>query len=97
MRQSVLQNGRIRNHFVSKQNKKTPLTGDLYSKFLTEAAPAIDKVFKNIDVTPIFQDDQDNKHRTTLVRSTVTSLFGEPIEIRVGDAKFTDTWSTEKV
>ena len=67
--------------FRVKKHKKMYLTGNLYSKFLTEeAAPAINKVFENTDLTPIFQDDQDKKHRTTLVESAVADLFDERIE-----------------
>ena len=93
MHQSILQNGYIRNSFVSKYNEKTHLISDLYSKFLTEeAAPAINKVFENIDVTPIFQDDQDKKHQTTLVKCTVADLLDERIESKTGDAEFADIW-----
>ena len=70
----------------------------LYSKFLTkEATPAINKIFESTDVIPIFQDDQDNKHRTTLVQSTVADLFNERIEPRIGDTKFAAIWPVEKV
>ena len=58
------------------KNLKKYLTGDVYSKLLTEeAAPAINKVLENTDLSPIFQDDQDNKHWTTLVKSTVAYLI----------------------
>ncbi|CAF3984004.1 unnamed protein product [Rotaria sp. Silwood1] len=60
----------------------------LHQKQFQEVAPVINKVFENTDVTPIFQDDQDNKHRTTLVKSTVADLFDERIESKIGDAKF---------
>ncbi len=73
------------------------LTSDLYSKFLIEeVAPAINEVFENTDITSIFQDDQDNKHRTTLVKSTVADLFDQRIEPEIGDAKFADIWPIEK-
>ncbi len=81
-----------------KKNLKKYLTGDLYSKFLIEeAAPVIYKVFENSGVTPIFQDDQDNKHRTTLVKNTVADLFDERIDPETGDAKLADIWPIEKV
>ncbi|CAF4332446.1 unnamed protein product [Rotaria sp. Silwood2] len=81
-----------------KKNKKMYLTGDLYSKFLIEeAAPAIYEVFENSGATPIFQDDQDNKHRTTLVKNIVADLFDERIDPKTGDAKFADIWPIEKV
>ncbi|CAF1287772.1 unnamed protein product [Rotaria sordida] len=81
-----------------KKNKKMYLTGDLYSKFLIEeAAPAIYEVFENSGATPIFQDNQDNKHRTTLVKNTVADLFDERIDPKTGDAKFADIWPIEKV
>ena len=80
---------------VKKNNKKMYLTGDLYSKYLIEEpTPAINKVFENTDVTPIFQD---NKHRTTLVKSTVADLFDERIEPKISDVKFADIWPIEKV
>ncbi|CAF1213564.1 unnamed protein product [Rotaria sordida] len=81
-----------------KKNKKMYLTSDLYSKFLIEeAAPAIYEVFENSGATPIFQDDQDNKHRTTFVKNTVADLFDERIDPKTGDAKFADIWPIEKV
>ena len=74
------------------------LTGDLYSEFLTEeVAPAIYEVFKSHSVTPIFQDDQDNKHRMAIVKDTVADLFDERIEPEIGDAKFANVWPIEKV
>jgi hypothetical protein len=56
------------------------------------AAPAIKRVFKNTCLIPIFQDDQDNKHRTTAVKEIVDFLFDERIDPKIGDAKLADIW-----
>ena len=64
---------------------------------MKEAAPAIYELFENCIEASIFQDDQDSKHRTTLVRNTVADLFDERIDPKTGDAKFADIWPTEKV
>jgi transposase len=80
------------------QNEKKYLTGDLYAKFVTEkAAPAIKQVFKNTGVLPIFQDDQDSKHRTAIVMDTIDSLFSERVDPEIGDAKLADVWVVENV
>jgi hypothetical protein len=75
----------IQQHQIQdKKNKKMYLTSDLYEKFSREqAAPAIKRVFKNTCLKPIFQDDQDYKHRTTAVKESVDSLFDERIVFEV--------------
>ena len=83
---------------MSKKKFFKYLTDDLYSEFLIEeAAPAIYEVFENCDEVPIFQDDQDSKHQTTLVKNTVADLFDERIDPKIGDAKFADIWPFERV
>ncbi len=63
----------------------------MYSKFLKEkATPAIQTVFRESKLNPIFHDDQDQKQRTVLVRETVAELFSERVEPADGDAKFAD-------
>ncbi|CAF0944758.1 unnamed protein product [Rotaria sordida] len=71
---------------------------DLYGKFLVEeAASEIKKVFKPNNLSPIFQDDQDRKHRTTTIKETVDSLFDERIEPKIDDANLADIWLIENV
>ncbi|CAF4080756.1 unnamed protein product [Rotaria sordida] len=82
----------------SKKNKTIYLTSDLYGKFLVEeAASEIKKVFKPNNLSPIFQDDQDRKHRTTTIKETVDSLFDERIEPKIDDANLADIWLIENV
>ena len=82
----------------SDKRKRVYLTNQLYAKFLTEkAAPAINDVFRQTTLIPIFHDDQDQKQRTILVRDTVAELFSERIETADGDAKFADVWRIENV
>ncbi|CAF4842742.1 unnamed protein product [Rotaria sp. Silwood1] len=75
-----------------------PFGGNLYAKFLKEEVKsAIKLAFKNTALIPIFQDDQDNKHRTKVVMNTIESLFDECIDPEIVDAKFTDIWTIETV
>ncbi|CAF1194561.1 unnamed protein product [Rotaria sordida] len=80
------------------KRKRKYLTNKVYAKFLQEkAAPAIKAVFRKTKLDPIFQDDQDRKQRTTLVRKTVDQLFSERIKPVDGDTKFADVWRIENV
>ncbi|CAF2409311.1 unnamed protein product [Rotaria sp. Silwood2] len=82
----------------SDRRKRVYLTNQLYEKFLKQkAAPAIKKAFRKPKLDPIFQDDQDRKHRTSLVRNTVAQLFNERIEPADGDTKFADVWRIENI
>ncbi|CAF4882800.1 unnamed protein product [Rotaria sp. Silwood1] len=77
---------------------KKYLSSNLYAKFLKEEVKsAIKLAFKNTALIPIFQDDQDNKHRTKVVMNTIESLFDECIDPEIVDAKFTDIWTIETV
>ncbi|CAF3139983.1 unnamed protein product [Rotaria sp. Silwood2] len=81
-----------------KKDRRKYLTSDLYAKFLQQkSAPAIKLKFKNTNLVPIFQDDQDNKHRTNIIMNTVDTSFDERIDPEVGDAKFADVWPIETV
>ncbi|CAM4989404.1 unnamed protein product, partial [Rotaria socialis] len=53
--------------------------------------------FRNAKRNTIFQDDQDRKQQTKLVRNAVDQLFSERIEPPDGDAKFADVWQIENV
>ncbi|CAF4540605.1 unnamed protein product, partial [Rotaria sp. Silwood2] len=81
-----------------KKDRRKYLTSDLYAKFLQQkSSPAIKLKFKNTNLVPIFQDDQDNKHRTNIIMNTVDTSFDERIDPEVGDAKFADVWPIETV
>ena len=74
------------------------LTGDLYAKFIEEeGAPSIQKIFNNPNLAPVFQDDQDSKHRTIKAMRTVRMYFSERIDPEDGDAKYADVWPIENV
>ncbi|CAF4632243.1 unnamed protein product, partial [Rotaria sp. Silwood2] len=74
-----------------KKDRRKYLRSDLYAKFLQQkAALAIKLKFKNTNLVPIFQDDQDNKHRTNIIMNTFGTLFYERIDPEVGDAKCAD-------
>ncbi|CAF4324800.1 unnamed protein product [Rotaria magnacalcarata] len=53
-------------------------------------APIIKAAFRNTNRNPIFQDDQDQKQQTKLVRNALDQLFSERIEPADEDAKFAD-------
>jgi hypothetical protein len=46
---------------------------------------------------PIFQDDQDSKHRTAVAMNTIETIFDERIAPEDGDAKYADVWPIENV
>ena len=89
----------LKSHCNKIGKKKITLDNTIYASFISEyVVPCLKKEFgPDACEKLVWEDDNDNKHRTSLVLDTVANFFTDRVPVEEQSSKMADIWPIENV